>query len=91
MTLSSAISFLALSLMSAVHPAASSYTPCGVFEKDLCIPALECYWCDDPRSQEGGRVEKGDGDSGGSCMEFDAWIRSCPDASYGGGDVAASS
>ncbi|KAL7486411.1 hypothetical protein ACHAW6_012012, partial [Cyclotella cf. meneghiniana] len=45
---------------------------CGVFKQsDLCIPALECFWCDKP---------KGADTSTGECMEFDAWIDSCPNA-----------
>ena len=49
---------------------------CRVFKQsDLCSPSLECFWCEHP---------KGSGDfvqeTAGECMEFDAWIDSCPNA-----------
>lgn len=54
---------------------------CGAFEEDLCSPALECVWCDDarrPQSNSDSGKREGEAGGGGSCMEFDAWIDSCP-------------
>jgi len=52
---------------------------CGVFEEDLCSPALECVWCNArPQSNSDNRKQEGEAGGGGSCMEFDAWIDSCP-------------
>lgn len=52
-----------------------TFVGCGVFkESDLCSPALECFWCGSPG------VAIGQAEQTGECMEFDAWIHSCPDA-----------
>jgi len=67
----------------------ASVVGCGVFRKELCAPALECFWCDDsPNSSSNGKG-KGPNNNGGSCMEFDAWIDSCPTANLA--DVAVAS
>ncbi len=43
---------------------------CKAFtEVEFCLPSLECYWCE----------SIGENNSG-ECMEFDAWINSCPDS-----------
>ena len=63
----------------AVHT--SSIIGCGVFSnsKELCSPALECFWCN--KSPDNGNSDgRGNTSKGGSCMEFDAWIDSCPTA-----------
>ena len=50
---------------------------CGAFKQsDLCIPALECFWCDHPK--QGGIRGDFAKELSGECMEFDAWIDSCP-------------
>ena len=61
----------------AVHT--SSIIRCGVFSnsKELCSPALECFWCDNSSSKSNSNGQ-GNNSNGGSCMEFDAWIDSCP-------------
>ncbi|KAL3798784.1 hypothetical protein ACHAWO_012028 [Cyclotella atomus] len=52
---------------------------CGVFKQsELCIPALECFWCEHPKA--GLRGESFDKETTGECMEFDSWIDSCPNA-----------
>mmetsp|Transcript_1408 Transcript_1408/g.2423 ORF Transcript_1408/g.2423 Transcript_1408/m.2423 type:complete len:100 (+) Transcript_1408:116-415(+) len=50
---------------------------CDVFQKDLCSPSLECFWCDDHQSNSDGKEESPNYNEG-LCMEFDAWIDSCP-------------
>ncbi|KAL3785482.1 hypothetical protein HJC23_008292 [Cyclotella cryptica] len=55
-----------------ISRAEEAFVGCGVFKRsDLCIPALECFWCYNPT---GANI------STGECMEFDAWIDSCPNA-----------
>mmetsp|Transcript_23585 Transcript_23585/g.51078 ORF Transcript_23585/g.51078 Transcript_23585/m.51078 type:complete len:116 (-) Transcript_23585:53-400(-) len=77
-----------------------SQVGCIVFQQEeLCIPALECFWCDDHSNSHGKHSEQQQGEDGqhkkkdgGVCMEFDAWIASCPDADEGlVGDVATAS
>mmetsp|Transcript_2474 Transcript_2474/g.3785 ORF Transcript_2474/g.3785 Transcript_2474/m.3785 type:complete len:101 (-) Transcript_2474:217-519(-) len=56
---------------------AASNVGCGVFKKDLCSPSLECFWCDNHQSNSDGKEESPNNNEG-LCMEFDAWIDSCP-------------
>jgi hypothetical protein len=56
---------------------------CGAFKQsDLCIPALECFWCEHPKKKAGLRAESFDKGATGECMEFDSWIDSCPNTEF---------
>lgn len=56
------------------------FVGCGVFKQsDLCSPSLECFWCSSSTSSSS---SSGDGE----CMEFDAWVDTCP---IGSEDVVA--